>query len=65
MKILGNIVTDNKKISGFDSSFNIVNDYSEIIENIPTLIIGYKKTQSIFPNFSVLDWQIKTWKGKG
>ena len=45
MKYLGNIVTDgnveNSKL------YNVVKDLDNIIEDIPTLIVGYKKVKSL------------------
>lgn len=58
MKYLGNIVTDSK-LTTFDY-YNVVKTKDKIIEDIPTLIVGYEKTKSIYgDNFSVLDWKIE------
>ena len=56
MKYLGNIVIDGK----FENSklYNVVKDLDNIIEDIPTLIVGYKKVKSLFDTFSMLDWKI-------
>ena len=56
MKYLANIITDSKiEVSSF---FNISTDFETVDKNIPTLIIGWRKTQSIFPNQNILDKKI-------
>lgn len=57
MKYLGNIITDGK----FDDTilYNVVKTKDKIIEGIPTLIIGYSKTKTIYDKFSILDWKIE------
>lgn len=56
MKFLGNILTDGK----FNETaiFNVVNDTSNVIESLPTLIIGWEKARSLYSNLSTLDWEI-------
>ena len=53
MKKLANIVTKSKK-NTFGNIFNVVNSYSDIIEGIPTLIIGIEEAKQNIDNFSIL-----------
>lgn len=58
MKYLGNIITDSK-IKDVEY-YNVVKSKDKIIPDIPTLIVGYTKTKSIYDNkFSMLDWKIE------
>lgn len=50
---IGNIVS-NKKTKDFGDLFNIVSDYSLIDNELPTLIIGYKKAGELIENYSIL-----------
>ena len=57
MKYLGNIVTDSR-INNLEY-YNIVKSLEKIIPDIPTLIVGYHKTISVYgKNFSILDWKL-------
>lgn len=57
MKYLGNIVTDSR-INNLEY-YNIVKSLEKIIPDIPTLIVGYHKTISVYgENFSILDWKL-------
>lgn len=57
MKYIGNIITDSK----IDDVvlYNVVKSKENIIKDIPTLIIGYKKVKTIYNNFSMLDWKVE------
>lgn len=57
MKYIANILTD--KALKFNALYNVVNDRTKIIENIPTLIIGWEFTKKIFPNANILEWEIE------
>lgn len=56
MRYIANILTKGK----FDDIdfFNIVHSESELIEGIPTLIIGWEFTKSLYPNANILSWEI-------
>ena len=57
MKYLGNFVTDSR-INNLEY-YNIVKSLEKIIPDIPTLIVGYHKTISVYgENFSILDWKL-------
>ena len=57
MRYLGNIVTDSR-INNLEH-YNVVKTIDKVISDIPTLIVGYHKTISIYGNnFSILDWKI-------
>lgn len=56
MKILGNILTCGN-FSG-DSWCNVVENKSNIIETLPTLVIGWDLAKKTYPTASVLDWKI-------
>ena len=57
MKFIGNIVTDTR--IDLPKLYNIVRKKEDIIKDIPTLIIGYKKVNDLYDNFSMLDWEIE------
>lgn len=38
--------------------YNVVKNIDSIIPNIPTLIIGWDLTKSLFPDASILEWKI-------
>lgn len=52
-----NIVTDNK-FTELDNC-NVVKSFGDIIPELPTLIIGWKKALSIFPDMDILEWKIR------
>lgn len=51
---LGNIVDINEN-NKYDPMFNRVSSYSDIIESIPTLIIGMDSAKEILSDFSILN----------
>lgn len=56
MRYLANIlVRENFEAIPF---YNIVKDESALISDIPTLIIGWEWAKSLYPQASILDWQI-------
>lgn len=56
MKI-ANIITKNKiKVS---DEINVVDSIDKIIDGIPTLIVGIDLTETIFPDFDVLNFEIE------
>lgn len=56
MKYIANILTDKPFISS--ELYNIVSDKNMLIDDIPTLIIGWEYTKKIYPNASILNWEI-------
>ena len=53
MMKIANIVTRSKK-HGFGEEFNVVADCSEIIQGLPTLIIGLNEAKKCIPEFNIL-----------
>ena len=61
VKKIGNIVTKSKK-NTFGDIFNVVKTYSDIIEGIPTLIIGIDDARKYIEGFNILQKQYgKVW----
>jgi hypothetical protein len=56
MRYIANILTD-KKLN-FNKLYNVVSDKNDLIEDIPTLVIGWEYTKNIFPNANILNWEI-------
>lgn len=56
MKKIGNIVTKSKK-NTFGDIFNVVKSLDEIIEGIPTLIIGFDEAKEYIDNFNIIEKQ--------
>lgn len=56
MRYIANILT-NEHFENYPY-FNIVDNKDNIIKGLPTLIIGWELTKSLFPNASILDWKI-------
>ena len=57
MKYIGNILSNNKIDD--DPLYNIVKSKEELIDGIPTLIIGWEKVNQIYSNVKILDWNIE------
>lgn len=57
MKYIGNIVIESGKIET-KPLYNVVSSWDDIIEGIPTLIVGWNKTKEIFPETNILSWKI-------
>jgi hypothetical protein len=58
MRIIGNIVTN--KIIQFDPKINTVGSINEIIDGLPTLIIGWGLSKELFPeDFDILNHELK------
>lgn len=56
MFYLGNILTDGQ-IS--DREFlNVVKDEKDLIDGLPTLIVGWDKVKAMYPEASIIDWRI-------
>lgn len=56
MEYIANILT-NRKFSECEL-YNVVSDKKDLIEGIPTLVIGWEYTKKKFPEANILDWQI-------
>jgi hypothetical protein len=56
MKCIANILTDG--IVENDGLYNVVKDKDLLIPGLPTLIIGFTKMRSIYPNASIIEWKI-------
>lgn len=56
MRYIANILTDkNFKEKGL---YNIVSSKKELIDGIPTLVIGWEFTKKLYNNANILDWEI-------
>ena len=53
MEKLGNIVTSSKQ-NTFSEIFNVVNSYDDIIQGVPTLIIGWENAKKHIPQVNIL-----------
>ena len=53
MEKLGNIVTSSKQ-NTFSEIFNVVNSYDDIIQGVPTLIIGWENAKKYIPQVNIL-----------
>jgi hypothetical protein len=57
MKFVANILTN--RIFNDDSElYNVVSTKKELIEGIPTLVIGWEYTKKLYPNANILNWEI-------
>lgn len=56
MRFLANILTTTKFPE--KDYYNIVKTKEELINNIPTLIVGWNTVNQLFDNVSILDWKI-------
>ena len=56
MKFIANILT-NKKFTG-NELYNVVNSKELLIPDIPTLVVGWEFTKSLYPDVDITDWAI-------
>ena len=56
MKFIANILTD-KKFTG-NELYNVVNSKELLIHDIPTLVVGWEFTKSLYPDVDITDWAI-------
>lgn len=56
MRYIANILT-NKKIDSVEF-YNIVSRKEDLIENLPTLVIGWEFTKTLYPNANIISWEI-------
>lgn len=56
MRYIANILTDEP----FNESelYNVVRDKCDLVENVPTLIIGWEKTKELYPDASIIEWEV-------
>lgn len=56
MKSIANILVNGT----FNDSilYNVTRDEENLIKGVPTLVVGWDRTKSMFPNISILDWKI-------
>lgn len=56
MKYIANILTDEP----FNESelYNVVRDSNDLIPGIPTLIVGWERTKSEYPDASIIEWKV-------
>lgn len=56
MKYIANVLTEEK----FDENtyYNVVKDKENLIEGLPTLIVGWEKAKEMYPEASILNWKI-------
>lgn len=57
MRKIANILTD-KKFTEDNTFYNVVSSVDALIEGLPTLVIGWNFTKSIFPSANIVDWKI-------
>ena len=56
MKFIANILTDDPFTD--NEIYNVVSERASLIDNIPTLIIGWEKTKSEYPSASIIEWKV-------
>lgn len=56
MRYIANILTPKTFSDG--ELYNIVNNKDDLIEGIPTLIIGWEFAHKLYPEANILDWKI-------
>ena len=56
MRFIANILTDRK----FNDCefYNVVSNKEDLIENIPTLVIGWGFTKELYPEANIINWEI-------
>ena len=57
MRFLGNILT-NRKFEDCEF-YNVVDKKEDLIINIPTLVIGWEFTKTLYPNANIISWEIE------
>jgi len=56
MKYIANILTDEPFNEG--ELYNVVRDKGKLIPDIPTLIIGWERTKTEYPDASIIEWKV-------
>lgn len=56
MKYIANILTDEP----FNEAelYNVVRDSKDLVPGIPTLIVGWERTKSEYPDASIIEWKV-------
>lgn len=58
MNFIGNILTDEQM--DHIGPFNITDMEGSLIKGIPTLIIGWERTRKLYPEVSIINWEIES-----
>lgn len=56
MRFIANILT-NRKFEDSDF-YNVVSKKDDLIDNIPTLVIGWELTKTLYPEANIISWEI-------
>lgn len=56
MKYIANILTDEPFNEG--ELYNVVRGKEELVPDIPTLIIGWERTKTEYPDASIIEWKV-------
>lgn len=56
MKYIANILTDEPFNEG--ELYNVVRGKEELVPDIPTLIIGWERTKTEYPDTSIIEWKV-------
>ena len=56
MKYIANILTDEPFNEG--ELYNVVRDKEKLVPDIPTLIIGWERTKTEYPDASIIEWKV-------
>lgn len=57
MRKIANILT-NRKFTEDSTFYNVVSSVDALMPNIPTLVIGWELTKTLYPNANIVDWKI-------
>ena len=56
MKYIANILTDEPFAEA--ELYNVVQDSGSLVSGIPTLIVGWEKTKELYPDASIIEWNV-------
>lgn len=56
MKFIANILTD--KPFKDNDLYNVVSDKNNLMDGIPTLVVGWEYTKKLYPEASILNWEV-------
>ena len=56
MKYIANILTDEPFAEA--ELYNVVQDSGSLVSGIPTLIVGWDKTKELYPDASIIEWNV-------
>lgn len=56
MKYIANILTDEPFNEG--ELYNVVRDKDKLVPDIPTLIVGWERTKTEYPDASIIEWEV-------